>query len=148
MDTQENIALIRRAINEIFNEGNLQAADELFADNYIWHPGDGISEPTDREGHKRDYIRLRTAMPDLHLTVEDMVADGDKVVTRFTITGTQTGDFKLADDQIVKPTNHQLVWTGITIHRIQNGKVVEAYINYDKARMDRQLGMEIKAPVA
>jgi len=49
---------------------------------------------------------------------------------------------------MVKPTYRQLVWTGITIHRIQDGKVAEAYINYDKARMDRQLGMEIKVPVA
>lgn len=148
MEIQENMALVRRATEEFFNQGDLTAADRYFSDDYVWNPGDGLSPPRDREGHKQDYVRLRTAMPNLKLSIDDMLADGDKVVTRFTITGTQTGDFLLADGQNVYPTHNALVWTGITIHRIANGKIVEGYINYDKARMDRQLGMEIKAPVA
>jgi len=146
MGTQENIGLVHRAVEEFFNKGNLDAADELFTTDYVWHPADGISPPIGRDAHKQDYSLLRAAFPDIELHVDDTVARGDKVVTRFTITGTHTATFQLADGQQVTATNRPLKWTGMTIHRIVDGKIKEGWINYDKAGMDRQLGLDIKPP--
>ncbi len=137
----ENKALVRQAVQEFVNEGNTDVAEELWAADYCWHPGDGVSGVMGREDHIRDYREFRTALPDLHLEIDDMLADGDKVVTRFTMTGTHTGPLRKArTDTIIPPTGTKLKWTGMVIHRIENGKIVEGHVQYDYAGIARQIG--------
>jgi predicted ester cyclase len=140
MPNENNIALVRRAVKEIVNEGKTEKAKELFAPNYVWHPGDGVSPDMDRDDHMKDYKDLRNAFPDVKLKVDDIFGDGDKVVTRFTMTATHKGPLKKAVGHVIAPSNKKLTWTGTTIHRVVNGKIAEGWINYDRAGIDEQIG--------
>lgn len=75
---------------------------------------------------KNFVIQFHQAFPDFHDTIEDQIAEGDKVVTRFTSTGTQKGEI-----MGIQPTNKKVSWTGIAINRIENGKIVESWVNWD-----------------
>ncbi len=139
--SEENKAIARREMEEIFNHtGNLDAADEIIAPNYVSH------EPTSGEirgieGAKQFAATYRQAFPDLQNTIEDMVAEGDKVVLRFRGSGTHTGE----TEAFGPPTGKRMEITGITIKRLSEGKIVEAWTNFDALGMMQQLGM-IAAP--
>jgi predicted ester cyclase len=139
-ETHDNLQIIRDLVEEFVNKGNVDYAYQVWDPEYQWHPGDGVSPTMDRESHSRDFRQLRSTFPDLHLTVEDMVAQGDKVVTRFRLTGTQLGPLEQANGNSIGATGQKLSWTGITVHRLENGRVVEGWINYDRAGIDEQLG--------
>ena len=87
------------------------------------------------EAVKRGVTSRRTAFPDIHVTIEDMVAEADKVVARLTFRGTHRGEFKG-----IPPTEKEVIWTGIWIYRVANGKFVERWHNYDLLGLLRQLG--------
>ncbi len=89
-----------------------------------------------REGIEQFYGALRAAFPDLRITIEDQVAEGDRVVTRWTARGTHTGAF-----QGIPPTGKQGRMTGIDIDRIADGKVVECWVNSDDLGLLQQLGV-------
>lgn len=139
MGVQENKALVQKAIDEFFNKGDVTAADRLFDNNYVWHAADG-SGPMTRDRHKADFSLMKKAMPDMTIHVDDMLADGDKVVTRCTITGTHQGVLQ-GDAGDIHPTHKKVTWTATTTHRIQGGKIVEGWVNYDRAGIDKQLGL-------
>jgi predicted SnoaL-like aldol condensation-catalyzing enzyme len=82
MSTEENKALARRVLEEMFNKGNLDLADEVFAPDYVDHDPAMPEDIRGPEGFKEYVSMFRTAFPDLHLEIEDQVAEGDKVVTR------------------------------------------------------------------
>jgi predicted SnoaL-like aldol condensation-catalyzing enzyme len=82
MSTEENKALARRVLEEMFNKGNLDLADEVFAPDYVDHDPAMPEDIRGPEGFKEYVSIFRTAFPDLHLEIEDQVAEGDKVVTR------------------------------------------------------------------
>ncbi len=136
MAAEENKAVVRRELEEIFNHtGNLDAADEVYTPDYIGHqpaPDDiqGV------EGAKQFAAIFRRAFPDLRTTVEDQIAEGDKVVTRWMARGTHEGEFVG-----IAPTGNQVEITGITISRIANGKVAEDWTEYDALGMMEQLGV-------
>ncbi len=135
MSTEENKTIERRFTEELFNKGNLDAVDELVASNYVDHCAlPGIAP--DREGLKQFVAMSRTALPDFHSTIEDMIAEGDKVMTRFTVRGTQQGEF-----MGIAPTGRQVTVTGIAIHRISGGKIVENWLSMDMLGMLQQLGV-------
>ncbi len=134
MSAEENKAIVNRIWEEVVNEGNLNIADELFAASYIYH-GPGGREIKGPEGFKQFIAMRRTAFPDFHVAVEDMVAEGDRVVSRWTAAGTHKGDL-----MGIAPTERQGTMTGITITRIVGGKVVEDWENLDQLGMLRQLG--------
>src|SRR6266851_240891 len=114
MSVQENKALAHRPHEEVFNQGRLEAADQIYAPEFAWYgPGIPPNLPRGPEGVKQFARQLRTALPDLHLTIEDSIAEGDKVVNRWTARGTQKGEF-----QGLPPTGKQVVLTGIDIWRI------------------------------
>jgi steroid delta-isomerase-like uncharacterized protein len=135
--SEENKAIARREMEEIFNHtGNLDAADEIIAPNYISH------EPTSGEirgieGAKQFAATYRQAFPDLQNTIEDMVAEGDKVVLRFRGSGTHTGE----TEAFGPPTGKRMEITGITIKRLSDGKIVEEWTNFDALGMMQQLGL-------
>jgi len=115
------------------NKRNLAAVDEIFAAKYDGHtPG---AELNSRESVKQVLTVLFTAFPDLHMTVEDLIAEGDKVVIRFTSMGTHKGDL-----MGIAPTGKQVKSTGIAIYRIVGGKVVEEWAERDTLGMMQQIG--------
>jgi predicted ester cyclase len=132
MDTEANKLLVRRIIDDVINAGNFDAADEIFA------PGYTSNGRTDRgrgpELMKKAAARGRTSFPDLVVTVEDQLADGDKVVTRERWTGTHLGLFAG-----IPPTGRMVVGTAITIDRIVDGRIVERWSNNNHAEVLRQL---------
>jgi steroid delta-isomerase-like uncharacterized protein len=133
--SEENKALVRRWFEELFNEGNLEVADEIFASNNIPHDPSLPNLPLGPEGAKQLVNLYRSAFPDVRLTIEDELADGDKVVTRWVGRGTHQGVL-----MGVAPTGEQVETTGISIWRIEEGKIVESWANYDTLGMLQQVG--------
>jgi len=132
MSTKENKAGQRRVAEEVFNKGNLAIIPELFAPNYVSHES-GAKGP---EGFKQAVTMGRTAFPDLHMTIDDMVAEGDKVVTRYTFTATHKGEY-----MGIAPTGKKVTVSGIVITRWVGGKEVEAWGVMDTLAMMQQMGV-------
>jgi steroid delta-isomerase-like uncharacterized protein len=130
MSAEENKAIARHADEELFNRGNLEVADELFAPNFVYHDPASGEDWHGPESVKQYATMLRAAFPDLHYLVEDQVAEGDKVVTRYTASGTHWGEL-----MGIAPTGNRVVITGISIARIENGKIEEIWENYDTLGM-------------
>ena len=132
---EHNKAVFRRYVEEVGNEGNLDLADEIF-DRYQAHQADGSVLERGPEDVKRFMGEFREGFPDFHSTIEEMVAEGDKVVTRWTMRGTHQGEFRGT-----APTGKQIAVTGIGIFRFSpEGKVIESWDNFDQLGMMRQLG--------
>jgi steroid delta-isomerase-like uncharacterized protein len=139
--SEGNKTIVRRIYSEIINGGNLALADSLVGPGYVYH-GSGGLELRGPEGFKQLVSMYRSAFPDLNLTIDDIVTEGDKVVTRWTGRGTHKGD--LAG---IRATGRTATVTGIVITRIVDGKVVEDHEAFDELSMLRQLGVTtIPAP--
>ena len=139
MSTEENKALVRRFYEEVFNKKNLAAIDEFLDPQIIEHalpPG----LPTGSEGSRQFIGMYLAAFPDLYLTTEDLIAEGDEAVARFTLRGTHTGQL-----MGVPPTDTQVTMTGIQIVRVADGRIAENWVNFDALGMLQQLGV-IPAP--
>ena len=135
MSVEENKTIERRYMEEVWTKGNLAAVDELVATNYVDHtPMPGASP--DLQGLKQFVTVVTAAFPDWHATTEDMIAEGDKVVVRFTGSGTHKGGF-----MGIPPTGRQLTMMAIAIHRIAGGKIVENWLQADMLGMMVQLGV-------
>jgi steroid delta-isomerase-like uncharacterized protein len=131
MSTEENKALDRRSYEE-FNKHNWAGVEEDLAPDYVVHfPGADM----DVAGMKQLTTALWTAFPDAHVVVEDLIAEGDKVVSRATFRGTHQGEF-----MGIPPTGKQVSCTGIDIERIEAGKFVEGWANWDELGLMQQLG--------
>jgi steroid delta-isomerase-like uncharacterized protein len=140
MSVEENRALIQRFVEEVFNHGNLDDVDDIYAPDYVGHTAGSPEQTLGPEG-VREFVELyRSAFPDLHTTIEDIVAEGDKVAYRWTAVGTHRGELLG-----VAPSNNRVELTGITIERIEGSKIVETYNNFDQLGMMRQIGA-IPAP--
>jgi steroid delta-isomerase-like uncharacterized protein len=134
--SEENKALARREVEEIFAQGNLDAAEEIYASDYVSHdPASG--EIRGIEGAKQFAAKFRQAFPDLQPTIEDMVAEGDEVVYRFRARGTHQGE----TEDFGPPTGNRVEIAGITIERFSEGKIVEEWIYYDALGLLQQLGL-------
>jgi steroid delta-isomerase-like uncharacterized protein len=137
--SEENKAVARRIIEEVWNKKNLDAIDELIAADYVDHtlpPG----LPAGREGARAFIGTYLNAFPDVKLTIEDMITEGDKVVTRWTATGTHTGEL-----MGIPATGKRITVTGLDITRFSGGKSVEFWGQFDQMGMMQQLGV-IPAP--
>jgi steroid delta-isomerase-like uncharacterized protein len=136
--SEQNKTLVRRAVEEVYNQGKLDVIDEVVASDFVIHSSsDDIHGPV---GAKQYVAMLRAAFPDLHITIEDQFAEGDRVATRWTARATHTGAF-----QGMPPTNKQIRLTAIDIDRFADGKVVECWTNMDELGLLQQLGA-IPAP--
>jgi steroid delta-isomerase-like uncharacterized protein len=134
MSVEENRALIQRFVEEVFNHGNLDDVDDIYAPDYVGHTAGSPEQTLGPEG-VREFVELyRSAFPDLHTTIEDIVAEGDKVAYRWTAVGTHRGELLG-----VAPSNNRVELTGITIERIEGSKIVETYNNFDQLGMMRQI---------
>jgi steroid delta-isomerase-like uncharacterized protein len=128
-------ALARRSFDEIWNTGNLDVADELFSPDYVNHDPTSPEVPPGPEGVKQLARMYRRAFPDLRFTVDEMLATGDKVITRWTGQGTHRGPLRG-----LPATGRQVRVTGISIHRIAGGRIVETWVNWDTLGLMEQLG--------
>ena len=124
---------------EIINQGQLRLVDELFAPEYVERTPQPGTAPT-REGFKQWVTALRTAFPDIHYTVDDLIEAGDKLVLRLTASGTMSGDFAG-----MPATGKHATWTEIHILRVASGHVLEHWGLVQELGMMVQLGV-IPAP--
>ena len=127
-----NKELARRFFEEVWNRG-----DEAGIDRYIAADAAG-NDPTfgaGREAFRRQWRQWRAAFPDLHFAVEDLVAEDDKVVTRWTLTGTHQGEFLG-----IAPTGRRVSVAGMSLDRIAAGQIAEGFDAWDELGLHRQLG--------
>lgn len=135
MSATTNSAIVHRWFAE-FNQGNLAAADEIYAPDYVLHDSDAPADlPPGPLGVKQFITPLLTAFPDAHRTIEDIVCEGDKVVTRFTVCGTHRGEF-----QGLAPTGKSFAVAGISILRFMNGQIAEEWEVFAALGLLQQLG--------
>jgi steroid delta-isomerase-like uncharacterized protein len=131
---EENKALIRKAWNEIFNNGNLEAVDEYFAEDAVI--GFAPPEvPAGREGFKQIMRPYQTAFPDLHVVLEEQIAEDGTVASRFSVTGTHRGE--LAG---IAASGNEVDYTGVNYIKVRDGKIVEVWGASDQLRVMRQIG--------
>ena len=136
--SDENKAIVRRFIDELQNKRNLAIVDELLStDEYSGH--DSLhSAATNNEEVKAGLDKWFTAFPDFKVTIEDQLAEGDKVTTRGVMTGTHDGVW-----QGVPPTGKPMRSTFIFIHRLKDRKIVERWVNADHLGILRQIGVSL-----
>jgi ketosteroid isomerase-like protein len=130
---RQNKDLYCRWFTDVVSRGDMAAAEELLSGDYRLH-FPGFPEPVDREGHKGLVTLFRSGFPDWVETIEDVVAEGDRVVARIRGQGTHLGEF-----QGVEATRRQVSATGIGIARIADGRIVEAWAAYDAQGLLEQL---------
>jgi steroid delta-isomerase-like uncharacterized protein len=141
MSTEANKAIIRRLFEEAFGQGNLAVLDEIIAPDQVNRgPGALPGMPSGPEGSKMLITAYRNAFPDLHFTIDQQIAEGDTIVTRWTAHGTHNGEFAG-----IPPTGKTATVVGMGVDRVENGKIVESWGLFDQFGMLQQLGV-IPAP--
>jgi predicted ester cyclase len=128
-----NKAVVRRFVEEVVNGGSTAALRELVAGNHVTH--ELIGDHYGPEGVRIGLAGYREAFPDLEVTIDDLVAEGDRVVRRFTARGTHTGPL-----MGVAPTGRVVTVTGIWIDRLAGGRLVESWLSFDALGLLRQIG--------
>ena len=131
----ENKTLVRRLIKEVWSKGNFAVADQIVAPNYANHDTANPMPEPGREGLKKRVTAYRTAFPDVTFTIDDILAEGNKVTVRSTVRGTHKGVL-----MGFAPTGKQVTVAVITVVRIAGGKVAESWVSFDTLGMLQQLG--------
>jgi predicted ester cyclase len=132
MPAEQNKLLIHRLFEEFVNKGNAEVADDVFAPNFVDH-----GSPPERQGLagvKESFNKMRAAFPDLRCTLDDILAEGERVHVRLTIRGTHQGIYAG-----IPPTGASIAWTGMDDFRFANGKVVERWSERDRVTQIGQL---------
>jgi steroid delta-isomerase-like uncharacterized protein len=140
MSLEENKSLARRIPEEIWSKGDMAAADAVLSPEFVNHNPAFGHAPT-REGYKQTIAQFRASFPDFHMVVEDVVAEGDKVVLRARASGTQQGPFGA-----LPPTGRMVEFTLTGTVRVRDGQVVELWVNGDLLGLMQQLGATITPP--
>ena len=146
MSAEANKALARRLFEAAFNNGDVGVVDEIFAPDVTGQASDGMPVRGSQR-RKATIMEDRTIFPDLHCTVEEQVAEGDTVVTRWVARGTHQGQASQPHGmgrvdllRGMPPTQKQVSFAGMDIHRIQEGKIVETWRCWDRLGLLQQLG--------
>jgi len=144
-----NKTLLSRHFLEVLNDGHLAVIDEIYADGYVLDAPmqtDGSleahGETRGRDGLKRRVSSFRTAFPDIEFTVDDMLADGDRVAVQYAFTGTHTGRFS-----DLEPTGRTVSVTGMLLAQVADGRIQRAYSVFDSGEMLHQLVPEPKGEI-
>jgi steroid delta-isomerase-like uncharacterized protein len=135
MSTEDNRAATQRFYAEVWNKGDLDAVDDILTSDFVDHaapPG----FPPGLEGAKQVFVMYRTAFPDFRLSVEDLIAEGDKVVARWVTQGTHGGEL-----MGIPPTGKQVTVEGIDVFRLVGGKIAEHWAQFDMLGLLQQLGV-------
>jgi steroid delta-isomerase-like uncharacterized protein len=133
MPSEANKAIARRYLEAVWNERNLAVIDEVIAPDCVQH---NAGVPPGREGIIQFFRMIDTAFPNARVTIEDMIAEADRVVWRFSIRATHTGPF-----QGIPPTGRSVTITGMNIVRMADGQVVESWGQQDNLGLLQQLGV-------
>lgn len=137
MSAEENRALARRFWEEVADQRKLELADELFVSSYVHHdPGLPPEMQQGCDAYMQHLPMFYAAFPDFQLTVQDMIVEGDRVVTRWSFRGTHRGEL-----MSIAGTGRKVGTSGITIQRIADGKIVEGWTLFDTLGMLQQLGV-------
>src|SRR5438132_9641808 len=142
MGEEENKATVRMFYDEVLNRRNLGVIDKVTAENYVDHTA-APGLPPGREGEKQWFAMLRAVFPDGQTTIEDIIAEGDKVVVRGTMTGTHSAEF-----MGIPATGKQVKISGIDVTRFHEGQSVEHWGQWDVAGLMQQLGVMPPPPGA
>jgi predicted ester cyclase len=135
MSAEENKAIVRSFLEGIFTQGNPDVVDELAAPDFVVQDPSSEAGVVDAEGVKESIAWSHSAFPDLRVTIEDQVTEGDKVATRWTVRGTHHGEMMGA-----VPTGNQVRFTGTLTDYISGSKIVESWSNWDTLGMLQQIG--------
>lgn len=138
---EENKALVHCFIEEIVNKGNMAVADEIFAEDFVLHIGRGTFSNQGPEVPKKVFTILRTGFPDLNLTIDDMISEGDKIAVRFSGNGTHKGEF-----MGVPPTGKKVFFSVIDIFRFVGGKIAEVWSILDMLDVWEQISAQAISP--
>jgi steroid delta-isomerase-like uncharacterized protein len=122
---QDPRTVVRRVIDEVWNARNAAAADELIADNVVWHHST-LGERRGRAAFFDTVQEMRSAFPDTKIAVDALAADGDKVLMRWVATGTHQGPYRGAT-----PSGESVTWSGMVLDRIADGRIVERWTYAD-----------------
>jgi len=144
MTEEEMIARVERDL-EIWNAGNLALVDELYAPEFVSHNYATNEEQVGLDALKEGITSTRTAFPDFNLTNDEIIVMGDKTVTRWTMTGTNTGPLQASEGELT-PTGKKVRVSGVTIARRVNEKIVEEWDYFNVLDMAIQLGFTITPP--
>ncbi len=134
MSTEKNQSLVRRYVEEVLNRGNLEALGDFVSPDYRRYLSP-TAAPLTPQLQKQRLAGLRLAFPDINLTFEDMIAEGDRVAFRMTLRGTHEGAF-----QGIAPTHKKVIVSALDIVRIENGKISEHWGGPDMSALLQQLG--------
>lgn len=135
-NTAKNKEHVRRAVEVIWNSAKYEKLPEFVSNDFIAHSSTPELTVHGLQGAQQFFTELRNAFPDIHFTITDQVAEGDKVVTYWAAEGTHTGDFKG-----IPPSGKRFRITAIDIDRFENGKVAECWTNMDELGLLKQLGV-------
>jgi steroid delta-isomerase-like uncharacterized protein len=135
MSTEQNKALVGRLVEEIFNQRDMSVIDKIFSPDFVENEELPPGIPPGREAPRAMFSMLHNAFPDFKATIEQLIAEGDKVVLLMTWTGTQGGEFLG-----IPPTGKRISINVIDIIRVADGKIVEHWGVMDSAKMMQQLG--------
>ena len=135
MSIEQNKEVVRQMVEELFTRGNLSRVDEFVAADFIEHEELPPGMPSGREGLTQLLSAMHSAFPDFEATIEDIIAEGDKVVLRLTFGGTQKGEF-----MGIPATGKRVSWGVFDIIRVAGGKCVEHWGQMDDMGLMRQLG--------
>jgi steroid delta-isomerase-like uncharacterized protein len=134
-ESERNKAVIRRFVEEVQNQKNWDTFDEVNADDFInLSAPPGV--PSDKEGGKMFLGAFISAFPDSHVTIEDMIAEGDRVVTKKTFNGTHTGELNG-----IPPTGNRVSIQYVDIMRLRHGQIIEHWLSMDQLSFLQQLGV-------
>ena len=131
----DNKSIVRRIYEEVWNNRKLEVTDELISPSHAVQLTDTTDLGIGPQAYTRNVIEFVTAFPDLKLTVLDMIAEGDKVVVLWNISGTHQGEFRG-----IAPTGKKISADGITINQLANGKIMDSYVSWDMWGLMQQLG--------
>ena len=140
MSAEENKAVARRYWDEVWSMGNMAMIEELFAPDTLYHaPGGTTSRGI--EARQQTPLRWRTAFPDFRATVDDIFAEGDKVVVRWTVRGTHRGAIEIESAGTIPPTGKHVSFAGMDIYHFRGGKIVEGWRHWGSLQLLQQLGV-------
>lgn len=133
-DTKQNISLSKRMIEEAYNKGNLNVFDEILSNNVTVYDASLHNEKGNFKTYKEAQVNFHNAFPNMKVKIDDVFGEGDKVIVRWTATGTHTGEL-----QGIAPTKQNVKVTGISINHFKDGKITEIYQTWDRLGLLEQI---------